>query len=45
MIFAIAVSIATEAVSFKRTPVLPSVGGVCVYTKGALYVKLHGIIY
>lgn len=33
-VLCIALSIATEAVSFERPPVLPSVGGDCVYTKG-----------
>ena len=35
------ISIATEAVSFTRPPVIPSVGGGCVDTEGAQYTELY----
>ena len=35
------ISIATEAVSFTRPPVIPSVGGGCVDTEGTQYTELY----
>ena len=35
------ISIATEAVSFTRPPVISSVGGGCVDTEGAQYTELY----
>lgn len=40
IIFFAYISIATEAVSFTRPPVLPSVGGACVDTEGTQYTEL-----
>ena len=38
------ISIATEAVSFTRPPVIPSVGGGCVDTEGAQYTELYRLL-
>ena len=44
IIFRAFISIATEAVSFTRPPILPSVGGACVDTEGTRYTKLYRLL-
>lgn len=44
IIFCAGVSIATEAVSFTRPPILPFMGGGCVDTEGTQYTKLYRLL-
>ena len=44
IIFCAGIFIATEAVSFTRPPILPSVGRGCVDTEGTQYTKLYRLL-